>query len=128
MYEISIITINKKGTMYKEKQAMKKQIENVGLCNIDDINYYNFIHNLSYLKIMLLLSIIIKSDEHSINDVDIKNIDYLYLKNYLLCCDKIKQFFKYYISIPLDVKEDKYFESIIYHYKFLHNNIYYLNF
>jgi hypothetical protein len=122
------MTINKKGIMHKEKQPTKKQIENVGLCNIDDINYYNFIHNLSYLKIMLLLSIIIKSDEHSINDVDIKNIDYLYLKNYLLCCDKIKQFFKYYISIPLDVKEDKYFESIIYHYKFLHNNIYYLNF
>ena len=114
--------------MSNEKETMKKQIENVCYVKFDDINYYNFIHNLSYFKLMLLLPIITDSYECSINNTVIENMDYLYLKNYLLCCDKVKQFFKYYISIPLDVKEDKYFESIIYHYKFLHNNIYYLNF
>lgn len=72
------------------------------------------------------------SDEHTktnrtyirctIYDISYYNfINNLYLKNYLLCSDKIKQFFKYYISIPIDIREDKYFESIIYHYKFLYN-------
>lgn len=90
-------------------------------CTIYDISYYNFINNLSYFKIILLLPLITNSHEYLINNAFINNINYLYLKNYLLCSDKIKQFFKYYISIPIDIREDKYFESIIYHYKFLYN-------
>lgn len=104
-----------------EKQIRNKQFKKINYIKFDEINYYNFINNLSYFRMMLLLPIITDSYECSINYSVINNINYLYLKNYLLYCNKIKQFFKYYASIPIDLKEDKYFESIIYHYRFLYN-------
>ena len=45
------------------------------------------------------------------------NEDILYLKNYYYKSKSIKQFLKYYKSLPVDLQDEKYLNSIIYHYK-----------
>lgn len=69
----------------------------------------SFVDSLSEYSILLLRNLMYKSN--------LTNKDILYLKNCYYESEIIEQFFKYYKSLPVDVQEEKYFNSIIYHYK-----------
>ena len=43
--------------------------------------------------------------------------DILYLKKCYYKSRVIEKFFEYYKTLPIDVKDEKYLNSIIYHYK-----------
>ena len=74
-----------------------------------------FIDSLSINNILLLTNLL--NDELIENVSKFTNEDILYLKNYYYKSKSIKQFLKYYKSLPVDLQDEKYLNSIIYHYK-----------
>ena len=78
-----------------------------------------FIDNLSDNSILLLINLWYTVPKENISKFTYEDV--LYLKNYYYESKTIKQFFKYYKTLPVDLQEEKYLSSIIYHY----NTIYY---
>jgi hypothetical protein len=73
----------------------------------------SFIDKLSEYNILLLTNL--WCEKLNINEFNYNDI--LYLRNYYYNSKKIEQFFKYYKSLPIDLQDQKYFDSIIFHYK-----------
>jgi len=74
-----------------------------------------FIDSLSDNSILLLSNL--WYPESIENMSKFTNEDILYLKNCYYKSETIKQFFKYYKTLPVDLQDEKYINSIIYHYK-----------
>jgi hypothetical protein len=74
-----------------------------------------FIDSLSDNSILLLSNL--WYPESIENMSKFTNEDILYLKNSYYKSETIKQFFKYYKTLPVDLQDEKYINSIIYHYK-----------
>jgi len=73
-----------------------------------------FIDSLSDNSILLLSNLWYPGSK---NILKFTNEDVLYLKNCYYKSETIKQFFKYYKTLPVDIQDEKYINSIIYHYK-----------
>jgi hypothetical protein len=83
------------------------------------MNFKSFILSLNMNEILLLLRLWSK---HGINCTTFthRDSDYLirtYLKSYT-----VKVFYDYYKTLPLDVQENRYLESIINHYKTIYQD------
>ena len=74
-----------------------------------------FINSLSDNSILLLTNLCYPESIKNTSKFTIKDV--LYLKNCYYKSETIKQFFKYYKTLPVDLQEERYLDSIIYHYK-----------
>ena len=74
-----------------------------------------FIDSLSDNSILLLINLCYPKSRENSSKFTIEDI--LYLKNCYYKSETIKQFFKYYKTLPVDLQDEKYLNSIIYHYK-----------
>ena len=74
-----------------------------------------FINSLSDNNILLLSNLWYPESKENSSKFTIEDI--LYLKNCYYKSETIKQFFKYYKTLPVDLQDEKYLNSIIYHYK-----------
>ena len=74
-----------------------------------------FIDSLSDNSILLLSNLWYPESKENMSKFT--NKDILYLKNCYYKSETIKQFFKYYKTLSVDLQDEKYINSIIYHYK-----------
>ena len=84
------------------------------------MTYKNFIYNLNNDNTLELLKL------WNLSEYTFRNDDIIYLKRCYMKSERIKLFYnEYYKTLPLDVKEDRYFKSMIEHYKYMcKNNIF----
>ena len=78
------------------------------------MNFKSFVLDLNINEIILLLRLWSK---HGINCTTFTHRDYNYLIKSYLKSNTILEFYKYYICLPIDTQEPRYFESIITYYK-----------
>lgn len=90
------------------------------MCKEQVISFINKLNNDSILDLTNLWF-----KENNINDKRFNHFiyqDIIYLKDCFYKSQKIQQFFKYYKTLPVDIQDEKYINSIIYHYNTIYSD------
>jgi hypothetical protein len=83
------------------------------------MNFHTFILRLNPFEVNNILRL---WSEHGINCTNFTINDYEYLQSQYLNSNTVFEFYEYYLSLPVDVQEPRYFEAIITHYKTIYQD------